>query len=510
MPPKENQAEPHHQPAARVLPEERGGAAEAFLSETFQNWATRLLFGYFGLRLVFFALTVASSVPPDELSHAGLCQVFSRAWLLPVDGPGTYQFGLVTHTPWLYYWVMGKLLHLNFLGIPDLVFLRLLNIPLALATVWYAQRLLRLLTCDPLPRLLLLAVMTNTAMFSLLSASVSYDNLANLLATMAVYYTCAFFKFRSLNLLALALLCQMAGCLTKNTLLPLVFALDLLLAGYAVLQWRSFPALFREYLAGKGRAWCQLLLILAALGLNMQLYGGNLRQFGTLSPSLENVVSTENALQNRIGAREKIFFLYLSEQISYLDALQMTGNIASPGDKADTFYLLMNYQNLKANPALWLGPFEYTKLWFQNMVGTSVGIKAHLPMFKSPPLLIPVYLVLALALAGFLARWRPRDAGWLPAALAACAFFYAGFLLVKINYPAYGYYGTTGIALQGRYLFPVLAPACAVGCTYLLRLVRSGAPRMVLAGSVALIFLAYDFPWFLAHATAQWYHWLPQ
>ena len=83
-----------------------------------------------------------------------------------------------------------------------------------------------------LPRLLLLVALTNTAMFSLLSASVSYDNLTNLLAAMAVYYLFAFFKNRSADQLAASILCQLAGSLTKMTFLPLVLALNLLLLIY--------------------------------------------------------------------------------------------------------------------------------------------------------------------------------------------------------------------------------------------------------------------------------------
>ena len=213
-----------------------------FISATTLKWGLRLFLAYFFFRLIFFALTIPASIPPDEVTHAGICRVFSTVLLLPDNTPETYEFGLVTNIPWLYYWIMGKLLHLNFFGIPDLVFLRLLNIPLAFGTVWYALRLLRLLTDSRLVQLLLLIAMTNTPMFSLLSASVSYDNLANLLAAMAIYYQFAFFKSPSGGLLAASLLCQMAGSLTKITFLPLILALNVLLVIYAGKDLRAFSA----------------------------------------------------------------------------------------------------------------------------------------------------------------------------------------------------------------------------------------------------------------------------
>ena len=109
---------------------------EFLVSPAFLKWTTWLLLAYFGVRLIFFALMISPSVPPDEVTHVGLCRIFSKVFLLPVNSPETYEFGLVTNTPWLYYWIMGKLLHLNVCGIPDLLFLRLLNIPLAFGTVW--------------------------------------------------------------------------------------------------------------------------------------------------------------------------------------------------------------------------------------------------------------------------------------------------------------------------------------------------------------------------------------
>ena len=103
----------------------------------------------------------------------------------------------------------------------------------------------------------------------------------------------------------------------------------------------------------------------------------------------------------------------------------------------------------------------------------------------------------------------PGTEGWLPPSLAAIACFYAGFLMYKVNYNAYLYYGTPGITLQGRYLFPVIGPVYVLLCHYLLRLFRAENARLAVALATALLFVAYDFPWFLAHATPEWYAWLP-
>jgi hypothetical protein len=481
------------------------------VSDAFLKWATLALFAYFGMRLLFFATSISSFVPPDEVTHMGVSRIFSSVFLLPDNTPESYEFGLVTTIPWLYYWIMGKLLHLNIFGLSDLVFLRLLNIPLAFGTVWYALRLHRLLTADRLSRLLLLVAMTNTAMFSLLSASVSYDNLTNLLAAMSIYYLFAFFKARSGNLLAASILCQLAGSLTKITILPLVLVLNILLLVHEFRNLRSLPSALKCYFQTSGlRNLVLALLVLVALGLNLQLYAGDYLRYGTLTPPMSVVLSPEAAMNYRLDERGMIFNRYKEGKISYMDALILTGEIKHPGDKADTFYLLMNYEKMKRNPQLWMSPFEYAKFWYETMLATVFGIKGHLGMFKSPPWMVPIHVLMALAALGFIVRWRPRDAGWRAPSLAAIAAFYAGFLMYEINYDSYLNYGEPSLTVYGRYLFPILVPVYVLLCHYLLQIFRTGYVRGTLALATSLLFISYDFPWFLMHATPEWYTWLPR
>lgn len=483
---------------------------ESLISNTFLKWSTGLLLAYFGVRLIFFALNISAYVPPDEATHAGLCKIFSKVFLLPENSPATYEFGLVTNTAWLYYWIMGKLLHFNIFGLSDLVFLRLLNIPFAFCTIWYSIRLLRLLTDNRLAQLLLVVVITNTPMFSLLSASISYDNLANLLAAMAIYYEFAFFKNRSGCLLVTSLLCQMAGSLTKITFLPLILVLNVLLVLNEVKNLKTVPEEFRRWSRTiSRRTLLTLLLLIIAVGLNLQLYAGNYLRYGSPNPGMSQVISPETAMQSNLDARGIIFNQYKEGKISYMDALILTGEIKHPGNKADTFYLLMNYEKLKRNPQLWLSPLNYANFWFQTMAASIFGIRAHLGMFKPPLYLLPMYVFMTLAFLGFIIRWRPREAGWSPLSLAAVAVSYAGLLIYEVNFDAYLNYGEPSLTVYGRYLFIVMAPVYVLLCHYLLCLFRSELIRTALALATALLFISYDFPWFLMHATAEWYTWLP-
>jgi hypothetical protein len=170
----------------------------------------------------------------------------------------------------------------------------------------------------------------------------------------------------------------------------------------------------------------------------------------------------------------------------------------------------MNYGKLKRNPHLWMGPTDYAKVWFQIMATTIFGIKAHLGMFKSPLQMVPVYAVMALATLGLLIRYRPWKSGWVPPGLAAVALFYSGYLMYEINYDSYRNYGEPSLTVYGRYLFPILIPVYVLLCNYLLQLFRTLNIRIALAMATALLFVSYDFPWFLMHVTPEWYEWMPR
>jgi len=271
---------------------------------------------------------------------------------------------------------------------------------------------------------------------------------------------------------------------------------------------RLIPAMVKNALQRAGiRKWSFALTIFLLIVLNLQLYAGNFMHYRSLNPTMSDVLSPDISMEYRIGARENIFKLYTEERISYMEALQMAGGIQHPGDKADTFFMLMNYENLKRNPGLWMGLPQYAKFWFEYVVSSIFGIKAHLPMFKDVRYLIPLYLVMALSLLGLVVCWRPRKSEWLPPCLAVIACYYAGYLMLKVNYNAYLYYGTPGITLQGRYLFPVIGPVYVLSCHFMLRLLRSDYIRVALALAAALLFISYDFPWFLMHANPEWFEW---
>lgn len=484
---------------------------DAFPSPRTLNWLVTALLVYFGARLLYFALSISPYLPPDEVTHFGVCQVFSKYLLLPVNSPESYQYGLVTNIPWLYYWAMGKLLWLNVLGVSDLVFLRLMNIPIAFATVYYAWRLVRLLTGDRLAWLLVLVAMTNTLMFSFLSASVSYDNLTNLLAAMALYYLFAFFRGRSGRCLALWLLSLLAGCLTKITFLPLAL---LLVAVFVIREIRYVAEVVgavRRFVGSPGRGGTVLLAgIVVGLVLNGQLYGGNLARYGTVNPAVEVVLPLENALKYRLTARNYILKQYREGKVTVEQARQMAQQISHAGDRQDAVSMVENYAYLQQAGFQPIGMAPYSAMWVLQMFSTSFGIKAHIGMPNHGFSFIPLMLLILFVLAALLARWRPWDLEWLPTSLMAIALGYAAVLVTRINYPAYLESKDIVLTVAGRYIFPVMAPIYAVCSLYLMRLFRGEKARLALFCAAALILVVSDFPFFLSRVTPEWYDWTPR
>lgn len=474
-------------------------------SSTF-NWPAILLLVYFGLRLIFFAISISPHVPPDEVTHFGKCTIFSKVFLLPDNTDASHPFGLVTNIPWLYYWIMGKLLVLNFFGMPDLLFLRLLNIPFAFGTIYFAWRMLRLLTDDRLPQFLLIVAMTNTLMFSFLSASVSYDNLTNLLAAMALYYLFAFFKERSVTMLAASILCQLAGCLTKNTFLPLVFVMSIVLIFHELRNFRALPSALKGWLHDSGKRGLGLVLaIVLGLVLNLQLYGGNYVRYRTLEPETYDVYPLEHALEYRLAARNYIFTLFREGRITVGKAGEMAAKINHPGDRADTISLVGNYARLQQNGEKPIGFLLYSALWTRNMLEGTFGIKAHLGMANHGLSFIPLAVLILLTGIAFLVRWRPWDNAWLPSSMAVISVFYGCYLLYKINYPAYLEYNDYIMTVAGRYMFPVLGPIYVLFSYYLLRLFKGRNARLGVSVAGALIFIVCDFPFFLSNVTSDWF-----
>ena len=97
-------------------------------------------------------------------------------------------------------------------------------------------------------------------------------------------------------------------------------------------------------------------------------------------------------------------------------------------------------------------------------------------------------------------RWIPERA---PLDALLIAVGYALVLMWVVNYPNYLTARYVELALQGRYLFPVLIPIHGLIAYHLITpLPRRVAPWV--AAAAAAVLLYGDFPWFLPQLSEKW------
>jgi hypothetical protein len=460
---------------------------------------------YFVMRLIFYATSISPDIPPDEITHFAKSQLFSQALFLPEETPSSYSLGLVTRIPYLYFLIMGKILLLNIFPIPDLVFLRLVNSALCLATVLVGYKWLRLSTDNKPCLLLYLVAITNTAMFTFLGASVSYDNLVNLLSITAVYYLHLFLvKERPVDFLYFSLALT-AGTLTKQTYLPLVPPLLFILLARGR---HSLVKIWAEWHRKPKKAQWNLVLpavaALLLLALNLQLYAGNLIKYNHLIPSSTQILSDKQAMEYRIFARGKIFQQFRNGKITFDEALSMADHIKHLRDREDTVNLLKIAREQKENPAPLMNRFQYFREWLIIMQGTTFGILGHHSLIKYDHWSIIFNIISVVCLLALLLRWRPGQARGRFTDAILLVLFYGMILSQYVCYSNYLGSGVLDLSLQGRYIFPVIIPIFACSAYYLT--VHWPRPFQYYAATIlGLIFIAGDFPFFLHSATPIWF-----
>jgi len=466
-------------------------------------WIILLLGLYFIGRLFYFAFTVGPGVPPDEMTHIGIVQLYSETLFGIENTAASLPFGLVTHVPYLYYFLMGKVAAL--LGSADHTTLRVLNIGLAVVFLVVSYRLCLLVLKSRLMQVLFFVMLTNTLMFSFLSASVNYDNLANLLALLAIYFLVRHLGSNKSTDLLLFLICTMLGLLTKGTFLMFapVLAAVWLLSRYRLLQ-ADMQCLVQEVRDRKSYILTLLTVTILCVVANLSLYGVNLVQYGHVVPSCSQVLAHERCMENRIYARNWVVSQYRLDRLSYMDAWRATELIRHPGDIAHAKRLLDNERQYRLAKPENLNALDYMHLvWDQAMKTSIYGIQAHRSMLRSPNELwiYGVVCFTALLLWVRAIRFDGSDNLWL--GMAAVVFGYYIFLVGYYNYTAYLQNHALLLGVQGRYLFHVLVPAYLLMAEFLLRPFPQWG-RVTITCTVSGVFIMGDFPYYLGRVAEVW------
>ena len=466
--------------------------------------AVAVIGSYYLAKLLYFALSVAPGVPPDETTHLELIRLYARTRLFVEDSPASYQWGLVTHVPYFYHLLFGKLLTLNLFGIEDYRFLRLANVGLGMLTFGACYGLARETSAGVLTRLLFLVMITNTLMFTFISAAISYDNLVNLLAVISLWMLTRFLRTGDPASLLGCLAAMGLGSITKTSFLPIVPTIALVILWLRRGTLRSDAGSILKALKSRSpAAWILSVLVAISFSGALLLYGGNLFRFQKPVPACDEVLGLDQCMQNRIFARNRILALYRTNEIDLRQAMLESGSIAHSGDRDHLLRLIENERRYKSNPTPPLNRFDYLLLaWDRALKPTMFGIQAHHSMLKSANQTVAYEIILVAAILLTVRLIRRSDQDWL--VLSSVSGVYILFLVCFYNYAGYVQSHAPFLGVQGRYLFPVLAPVFLISSEFVLRPFR-GQWKLLPVVVIATVFVAGELPYFRSHASPPWF-----
>lgn len=469
----------------------RSARIARLLTRTFKGRIFFLgLMSFFVAESLWIAFSAAYPQAFDEDFHFGIIQIYAHHWLpfLSTQPANADQFGGVAHDPsYLYHYLMSfpyRIIAAFLHGqMSQVIALRLINIALfGLGIVLFRRVLLRAGIS---------AALTNVSLFVLifipivpqLAAQINYDNL--LMPIVAWMCLMVFDLTRAvreglpfLRTLAVMLCIGLLGCLVKFPFLP-IFAACVLFVGYVTIRtfrghFADLLALIRADFAALKRRTKLLLLaiLLVSAGLFSQRYVVNIVEYGEPVPDCAAVLSVQRCQAYSPWAR------------NYNDSL----NRQQP-----------------ASVAIYMGEWLYG-LWFRLFFAIN-GPTSGYQNYPSLPLPSAAAIVLALFGVAVLGQfWRQtfRRNDYL-----------AFFLLVIVCYCGalwlddYAQYLKTGqpVAINGRYLLPVLLPMAAIiGRAISVSMRTRPLLKPLLAAAVIVLFLeGGGVLTFISRSDESWY-----
>lgn len=383
-----------------------------------------LVYIYFFLITSVLALSMKIlQVGPDETIHIGIIEHYAKYSLDPflVKQTTDFNLGELTRNPsYFYNYILSIFVRLfRLLHIYTPYLLRMINVILGSLTLVGLNWLGRELKLPNKIRFLILFFVANIPMYLFLSAVVNYDNLVILLSTIGITTAVSIsnnFDIKKMYILTLIII---IGPIVKLSFVALSTVFTIFILYTAVLNRRKMLKSFSSYSHKPLIVILALSIALISIGLFSERYGPNLLKYQALKPSCEKVLTDSQCSENFIYTRTKI----------YKDA-----KLAVPT----------------------INPVGYIVEWSKIMVSRTYGLLGE-RSFKNWPIVIMIgNVIFANFLALLIIMYRPfkHTKYWF---IPASAFVYlAGLILTNIN--IYRYSQEIGLAVQGRYWFPILFP----------------------------------------------------
>ncbi len=455
-----------------------------------------LLFLWFLIQAVYIATTIKYNIASDEFYHYELIKIYkNKDNLLPFITEQTEHFGLrdITRYPsYLYHYLLG-----NLFKIPNLqnqetenLLLRSINILLNLGTLGVFLKIMNNLTKSKWVKALSLLMLTNTLMYVFISMGINYDNLVNLLAMLLIYLLIKFIKEEQIKYFIYFCITGAFAMLTKFSVGPLLMPAGLIMLYelYLNLKKKKNKKRYLNELKALTTLHKSLLIILLILsgGLFLERYGINLIKYKTIKqPSCDKIHTVEQCMESGVYKRNK----------SRLE--------------------LLKKEPWRDDFTLW----EFTKNWSVNMMRRTYGMMVHKWLHPNEEALKGITLIFILSALYFLTYFDLHKKK-LKLYIFLTSLFYTLFLFYFVNFREQKKYGYLGLAVQGRYIFPVLPLWYYLLNSYVIKGINKTnikfkklfkfnyadiILKFIFILSVLIIFISSSFPWYLKKAGADWY-----
>lgn len=426
----------------------------------------KLIYLWFVVQAVYMALSTAYGIPPDEAYHVAFIKLFAHNGWLPFlnNENGYYFLGEVTKTPFfLYHYLLSLPYHLFGSSSHALLYLRFINIGLALGSLVLVNRIASQLKVSRAVKNLSFFMIVNTLMFVFLSASVSYDNLFILFTLASITLLLNLIQKFTLSSFLLLINVLLLGTLIKIAFIPIMLALVFVLFKYRA---RSFAPrkVLRAWRARRLLNTLLVSLLLIASILVVQRYVVNVIAYHALSPACTRVHTAQECSQGSIQTRDASIQKYYS-------------------------------------PAT-IDSFGYLSEWTVLMSDWTFGILGD--WHVEPTRLINTWykILLVLAIVSVIRSYNPKEKK-MNILLGIILFYMA--LLIFNNYRSYQHSGLIFLAVQGRYLFGLLPIMYILANYNIFKLLAAKYLKFIYICLTLVIFLSAGLPSYIISTDQSWH-----
>lgn len=412
-----------------------------------------LVYLYFGLITISMALLIRKGAPPDEVFHFDSIKYYASHGIYPIVGhqDSAFQLGdIARESSYLYHYLLSFPFRLvKAFNIEPFLILRIINILMAIGTLYVLNAIAINLKIIKSLRISLLFLVSNIPMFIFVSSAINYDNSVILLSALGFLICIKLTQKYSVKLVSTLLIMSVYGPLLKYSFLPLTLGFVIFcgiitlknykgaLAGLKVFKRKS-PILFVTVI---------FIFVIGSI-LFIERYVGNIYMYRNIRPNCNQVLTHEQCLNNGIYSR--------SQKI----------------------------KQHKPREPVNISPDLYLVQWTRIMFGGTYGLTAH-NKYNPTPIIINISLIMFYILIIYFFRYvwtiqKTRIYLFIP---FISLFYILSLLLTNIS--AYRRSGIISLAVQGRYWLPVLLPFIF----YVVYLGKLNNPKKIFARRILIVIL---------------------